>query len=198
MMTTQPQRVDRWEYILDKCRGKKVLNIGCLAADKMSELHQRIKDVASEVYGLDIYESNLDNYIKGDAQDFDIGIKFDVIVSGEVIEHIWNIKGFFDSCINHLGDGGVLIVTTPNAYSPIFLKNAIMGQIVPNDKYHILMFDITTLSNLILNNLSQKFIFKMLYYYEGNATSGLYRLVNMISRLRRGYSVGIIAELQKK
>lgn len=101
------KQVDREKYIIDVCRGKNVLNIGCLAADKKAILHEKIESVASNTWGLDIFDSNIKNYTKGDAQFFDFQEKFDVIIIGEVIEHIWNIEGMFKSAYSSLKSGGI-------------------------------------------------------------------------------------------
>jgi 2-polyprenyl-3-methyl-5-hydroxy-6-metoxy-1,4-benzoquinol methylase len=52
----------------------------------------------------------------GDAQDFDFGEKFDVVLAGELIEHLDNVHGFLESVHRHLGPDGRLVLTTPNAF----------------------------------------------------------------------------------
>ena len=89
------KQVDREEYILNICKGKNVLNIGCLAADKKAILHEKIE----RVWGLD---SDIVNYTKGDDQNFLFENKFDVIVIGEVIEH----RGYVSKCLSKSKYGG--------------------------------------------------------------------------------------------
>ena len=191
------KQVNREDYIVDKCRGKKVLNIGCLAADKKAKLHEKIEEVSSDVWGLDIFDSDIKNYIKGDAQAFSMDKKFDVIVIGEVIEHLWDIKGMFESAYSSLSTGGKLIVTTPNAYAPIFIKNSIFGKVVLNDPYHVLLFDVTTITNLLNNFASELFKGEVFYYEETEASSVAYKIQRLISKLKNGYSRGIMCELIK-
>jgi 2-polyprenyl-3-methyl-5-hydroxy-6-metoxy-1,4-benzoquinol methylase len=163
----------------------------------MSELHRQINDVAQELWGLDIYDSDMSNYHKADAQNFVLGNEFEIIIVGEVIEHLWNIQGLFESCSLHLKAGGKLIITTPNAYSMINLRHAVCGHLVPNDPYHVLNFDATTLINLLENYMSKKFSGHVFYYFESNSTLFLYTLNNFISKFNKKYSPGIILELKK-
>lgn len=197
MISFVSKQVDRQDYILKCCSGKKVLNIGCLAADKKANLHCLIEQVALEVYGLDIVELDLPYYIKGDAQDFFLNDTFDVIVVGEVIEHLWNLQGLFESSYRALKPNGKLIITTPNAYAPIFLKNALLGQLVPNDSYHVLLFDITTMVNLLKNYVQGYFRGDVFYYEEQDAYSFTYRIQKLMAKICQGFSRGIFAELQK-
>lgn len=191
------KQVNRENYILEICKGKRVLNIGCLAADKKAHLHEKIENVASETFGLDIFDSNIENYTKGDVQNFSYKIKFDVIVIGEVIEHIWNIEGVFKSSYNSLISGGALLVTTPNAYSPVFLKQSIFGVIVPNDPYHVLLFDITTLKNMLNNFANNLFDGDIFFYEEVGSSSLTYKIQKMLAKLKNNYSRGLFLELVK-
>lgn len=58
-----PAPVDRLAYIAERCRGRRVLDLGCLdetalvKRDTEHWLHGRIAAVASEVLGLDLSES---------------------------------------------------------------------------------------------------------------------------------------------
>lgn len=54
------------------------------------------------------------NFIKADAQFFKTKVKYDLIFSGEIIEHLYNPDGLLASCLLALKPGGYFIVTTPN------------------------------------------------------------------------------------
>ena len=192
------KQVYRDEYILENCKGKEVLNIGCLSADKKAKLHKEIGRVARYVLGIDIFKSDLENCTKANAQNFELSRKFDIVVVGEVIEHLWNLEGMFKSVEKVLRKNGKLIITTPNAYAPIFLKNAIFGKVVPNDPNHVLLFDITTLQNLCKNFLNGKFRGNIFYYEEREANSFTYKIQSLLAKLNVGYSRGIILELIKE
>ncbi len=198
MVKILKKRVDRYTYLIDRCKGKRVLNIGCLAANMKSQLHIMLEKVAESIVGLDIHDSTLENYIRGDAQSFCFSEEFDVIVVGEVIEHLSNIQGLIDSSYASLRAGGVLLITTPNAYNLVFLKSAILGIQVPNDKYHVLLFDMTTIGNMVNNYAGSLFDGQLFYYYESNSQGLLYKLCNIVSSVAMGFSPGIVLDLQKR
>ena len=115
-------------YVIERSRGKDVLDIGCVQHNPENYksrywLHGAIKQVANRVVGLDVYEVGI-RYLSergfdvraGDAQNFDIGEKFDVIVAGDVIEHLTNADGFLRSCLRHLSEDGCILVSTPNPW----------------------------------------------------------------------------------
>ena len=54
------------------------------------------------------------NVVRGDAQDFRLGSRVDLIFAGELIEHLWNPDGLIESCTGALAPGGWLVITTPN------------------------------------------------------------------------------------
>jgi len=122
--------IKKVEFIQDKCRGKNVLDLGCIrhsadyAINDPDWLHQKIKAVAEKVIGVDYL---LDDVMKlrdmghdivfGDVtKPLDIKEKFDVIVAGDLIEHLLNIEAFFLNCSRLLMENGILIVTTPNPF----------------------------------------------------------------------------------
>ena len=55
------------------------------------------------------------NCIEGNAENFDLyPNKYDVIVSFQVIEHLYNPEAMLSQVESHLNTGGIFIVTTPN------------------------------------------------------------------------------------
>lgn len=55
------------------------------------------------------------NLIQGNAETFDLGDgRFDLVVSFQVIEHLYNPGAMLDNVRRHLKPGGVFLVTTPN------------------------------------------------------------------------------------
>ncbi len=197
MITFKNIQVDREAYIISMCTGKRVLNIGCLAANKKSGLHKKIEEVAATCIGLDIYPSDLPNYVQGDAQDFFFTETFEVIVIGEVIEHLWNLEGCIKSAYQALIANGNLILTTPNAYAPVFIKRAVIGQVVKNDPEHCLLFDVTTLGNLLNNYVKNLYSGHIFFYEESEANSISYRIQKILAFINRGYSRGLVASLVK-
>lgn len=134
--------VDRESRIRELCRGKKVLDIGCCANGEFAGrggsnfLHKEIATVASEIVGVDNDQELVSalsgqgfNVIWGDAENLGaIGMSgFDVIVAGEIIEHLANPGLFMEGAYSLLSPGGYFLVTVPNAWSFTRLKQLRKG-----------------------------------------------------------------------
>ena len=106
---------DRERFILERCAGKRVLNIGSAGSDARGRLHRRIRAVASELWGVDRegadFNMDLDDLATALAIDLP---DVDLIVCGEVLEHLAN-PGSFLRWLND--DETPVIITVPNAYS---------------------------------------------------------------------------------
>jgi 2-polyprenyl-3-methyl-5-hydroxy-6-metoxy-1,4-benzoquinol methylase len=100
----------------------KILDIGCWDGSYAV----RYKKKTNIIYGI---ESSLDACKKalkkgiitkqGDfmEKNFFNNIKFDVVVAGEIIEHVFDTDLFLQIIRNSLKDNGILILTTPNVVS---------------------------------------------------------------------------------
>ena len=122
--------VDRGLFIQQICRNRRVLDLGCIRHDSESALndrnwmHKKIKDVASEVIGVDYLPDEIDklkssgyDIVFGDVtKPLDVPGKFDVIVAGDLIEHLTNFDGFFDNCRRLLKPDGIVVITTANPF----------------------------------------------------------------------------------
>lgn len=122
---------NREDVILPLCKGKDVLDVGCVGGitSRVNPdwLHGKICEVAVSCTGLDISREGVKmlrklgyNVVYGNAETINLGKKFDVIVAGEVLEHISNQGKFFDNMRKHLRNDGVMILTTPNALSFVY------------------------------------------------------------------------------
>ncbi len=117
------------EFVLSCVKGKRVLDIGSVdhhaaAAHDGDWLHARIVNEASYTVGLDYLESEAAkvramgfDVRTGDACDFDLGEKFDVVVADDIIEHLTNLSGFLISVRRQPNPGGKLVITTPNPFN---------------------------------------------------------------------------------
>jgi len=87
-------------------------------------LHKKIKHVAQKTVGLDYLSAEIDivknagyDIIWGDiTKPINLEETFDVIVAGDLLEHLTNFEGFFDNCSRLLKKEGSLIITTPNPF----------------------------------------------------------------------------------
>jgi 2-polyprenyl-3-methyl-5-hydroxy-6-metoxy-1,4-benzoquinol methylase len=103
---------DRADYLVKACRGKKILDIG--ASGPMSE---KLQEVAAWYRGCDITPQDRDNFFQIDldkANELPIETDIDLIIAGEVIEHLSNAGHFLDLLYPN---GAQVILTTPNAFS---------------------------------------------------------------------------------
>lgn len=104
---------DRVDYLLEAAKGKVVLDIGASGPAAL-----RLQKVADKYYGIDI-ESNpaIDHFWKIDvdrAQALPEVENLDLIIAGEMIEHLSNAGHFLDLLWAY---GVPVILTTPNARS---------------------------------------------------------------------------------
>jgi 2-polyprenyl-3-methyl-5-hydroxy-6-metoxy-1,4-benzoquinol methylase len=153
---------DRFSVMEKYVTGKTVLDLGCMqySEEQSSEpgwLHRRISSVAKEVVGVDIVGNRSCekkyNIIKGDVQDPHLNLhrRFDVVIAGELIEHVSDQRTFLLNVRKHLRDDGLLIITTPNATSlGIFLRRILKLQGgISTAREHVLIHDNQTLRRVL-------------------------------------------------
>lgn len=128
---------DRLEYIVEQCHDRVVLDIGCAGhGGNMARgnwLHASIQDVAAECLGIDVSAEAVKRVREEygfNVQCFDIlhgsnaaqmvlgKERFDVVVAGEVIEHVRDPLMLLEVAAAVLQDAGKIIITTPNPYAP--------------------------------------------------------------------------------
>jgi 2-polyprenyl-3-methyl-5-hydroxy-6-metoxy-1,4-benzoquinol methylase len=130
-----------FDIILPYIKDKEVLDIGCVNHDsKLKDdplwVHGFLKR-HSNVLGVDILQEEVEklkkdgyNVICGDAETMDLGKRYDVIVAGELIEHLSNQGLFLNNCKKHLTTNGLLILTTPHTFN---LRYSIMNLFLLRD-----------------------------------------------------------------
>ncbi len=146
---------DRVSAIMEACRGKRVLHLGCTnspyTAESIQEgslLHSRIAEIAQSVHGFDndtaslemmrkaghesLHEADLENL-----EETGFSEEVDVIVAGEMIEHLSNPGRFLDGVKTMMGPETILLITTINAYSALRnLQYALRGRGGVNEPVH--------------------------------------------------------------
>jgi 2-polyprenyl-3-methyl-5-hydroxy-6-metoxy-1,4-benzoquinol methylase len=125
---------DRVTYILGECRGKRVLHLGCTDWPWTEEriklgllLHPKLAEVSESLVGVDAdpagvecfrklgfetYVDNVELFANPEVRKKD----FDVIVAGEIIEHLENPGLFLRAVQRLMKPSTSLIITTVNAY----------------------------------------------------------------------------------
>jgi hypothetical protein len=162
-----PAPVDRVGYIVERCCDKNVLDLGGYdetATDKHGTadwLHGAIGGVARSVIGVDS-SSKIPNegvktgpnskIVRGDVTALDPALwgewKPDMIVAGELLEHLPNALGFLIG-LKRLFPRQPLILSTPNATS---LTNGLLGAASRESNHHdhLQIYSYKTLNTLCL------------------------------------------------
>lgn len=152
----RPEISDRIAYLEQRCSGKRVLDIGCVAHDvaRMKSplwLHGRLAAVASECLGVDVLAEGVEAMCRlgfdGVAHDLGTGLgpiaeraPFDVVVAGELIEHVESVDMLFRTARDALVPGGELILTTPNPYAPDRVRAHQLGLVYENVDHILFAF----------------------------------------------------------
>jgi SAM-dependent methyltransferase len=161
---------DREQMLVEFAKERRVVHVGfvderCME-DKLERgrwLHERLRQVASSIVGLDTSEEGvrwarehgLEAHVV-DAQSAnavaELGLEpADVVIAGEVIEHLDAPGPFLRAMPDLLAPGGVLVITTPNAYRLLnFLAPAAGLELIHPD--HTAWHSPHTLRNLLERN----------------------------------------------
>lgn len=170
-MTKDFTLVQRLTFIREMCSGKSVLHLGCTnypytreAIDSDLLLHFELEKITSELYGFDADQPGIDiltthgsrNIYRADAEhleDVEIDRKFDVIVAGEMIEHLNNPGLFLEGIKRFMSPGSKLLITTINAYSGmrfvIYGLRGYKGKLEPVHPDHVAYYSYSTLKLMI-------------------------------------------------
>ncbi len=183
----------RDNYIIKYIKNKKVLDLGFLGEDDskdFSHLHELVlKFSKKDSLGVDIREDRVtklkrqgenvlcDNviYLKKLKK---LNEKFDVILCGELIEHIEDCGIFLDNLKNFLKKDGKIILTTPNIFSlRHILRHILFNQESPywkDRRDEINYGHVFGFSNMLFKNLLFRKGFKIIFndYTIKNEYSG--------------------------
>jgi 2-polyprenyl-3-methyl-5-hydroxy-6-metoxy-1,4-benzoquinol methylase len=157
-------------YLLERVKGRTVLHLGCVGEtdaaleDRVqaarNSLHQQITTTAANVVGIDYSRDVIERYradglftniLWGDVEhleDVPLEQTFDVIVAGDIIEHLSNPGLFLSGVRRFARPDTQFILTTPNAFGlPAFVRYA-------RNKFregaeHVLCFNAENLANLL-------------------------------------------------
>jgi SAM-dependent methyltransferase len=142
---------DRVELLRAIARGKRTIDLGFIDQGRMSAkraegtwLHAELKEVARELVGIDldaegVAHANELGYdaLCADCQDPESLLRLglepaEVVVAGELIEHLDRPGAFLDAIKTLVAPGGVLVVTTPNSISLTNFLAALLGRELMN------------------------------------------------------------------
>lgn len=180
--------VDRVAFLKKLCKGKKVLHLGCAdypftqdSIDAGRLLHFELDKITEELYGFDFDEKGLKileengatNLYQADLENLDavdLDKKFDVIVAGEMIEHLSNPGLFLKGIQRYMSEDTKLLITTINAYMGmrfwIYGLRGRGGSFEPVHQDHVAYYSYSTL-NLIVERENLK-VDEFMFYNLGD------------------------------
>jgi 2-polyprenyl-3-methyl-5-hydroxy-6-metoxy-1,4-benzoquinol methylase len=156
---------DRISYICELASGKNVLDIGVVdhfttSCESVGWLHEHLCNCALSCLGVDILGDEIRllhdkgyNVLAWDITRGPIAGTFELIVIGDVVEHLGNPSALFSSVARMLSPNGRIILTTPNPwYANAIVKNLFEGKPFTDNADHIAWFDAGTLCELAARN----------------------------------------------
>ncbi len=153
-------------FLVNKCTGKEVLHLGCSSGRYIQDrllannlLHALLRDVASSLYGIDIHSDSIEkmsekgfaNLYLGDAEDLDhlaLEKVFDVVVAGDLLEHLSRPGSMLEGVKRFLKPGGRLIISTNNAFGIHYHLRRWTGTYAEHPE-HVCFYSPETLVNLL-------------------------------------------------
>ncbi len=165
------QMVQRLDFIKSVSAGKSVLHLGCTnwpytleAIDAGTLLHKDLAQVSNDLYGFDFDQEGIDvlaskgfaNLFHADLENLPevrVDKQFDVIIAGEMIEHLNNPGLFLSGIKRFMNRNTRLVITTINAYSGMrFFVYGLRGQrgsLEPVHPDHVAYYSYSTLKLLL-------------------------------------------------
>ena len=152
----------REKFILDLIKNKSVLHGGCVDSGILEEriqkgqlFHSYIEKHAKSVIGVDNDKAGIDkmrefgfqNVFYADLENWESENKFDIIILGEIIEHVNNCGSFLETIKKFCSEETIVIFTTPNAYYFLYWIYSLFGKesIHPDHNYLFSFISIKTL-----------------------------------------------------
>jgi SAM-dependent methyltransferase len=185
-LRSRPSLVDRVSWLELEVTGKRVIHLGFVDAERTVDktaagawLHERLSKHANHVVGIDLdaaavgaaqgagYEA-----YSCDLQD-PAGVRSlqlepaELVVAGELIEHLDCPGRFLEAVHPLLAPGGSLVLTTPNATA---LTNMLVAFSLRewSSPHHVTMYSWRTLATLLDRHAWQ--LEDLLFYYRGKRT----------------------------
>jgi len=199
--------VNREEEILRLSRGKCVLHLGCvdypftkLRGEQL--LHRQLLKVTSDLYGVDASREGVEQLLAegfshlmvADVEQMGPGTipeKCDLIIAGEIIEHLACPGAFLRSLKAQMHHDTQLLLTTPNAFGFKGFVHSLLGRekVHPDHNYYF--------SHFTISQLLTKFGFQCeeTCYYQEVRGDGIARIiehsVSVITRLWPTFADGL-------
>ena len=141
--------------------GKRILDVGVVdhfldASSSERWLHGRLCGVAKKCLGVDVLTDELEQLrlLGYDVRNADLtrgplDETFDIIVMGEIIEHIEQPGSLLRNAATMLDEGGVVVLTTPNPwYVNVIIKHLLNAVPFTESADHVSWYDASSLYEL--------------------------------------------------
>jgi 2-polyprenyl-3-methyl-5-hydroxy-6-metoxy-1,4-benzoquinol methylase len=166
--------IERDEKIVNLSKGKKVLHLGCVGFTDGSHeekirlaktsLHSLLTDAAADCVGIDLDGDAIQelkqlgiftNVVEGDVEQLDALADeiedFDVVVAGDIIEHLSNPGLMLRGVQRMMLPEGLFVVSTPNAFGIASWIKYLRGSFREGAQ-HVLCFNPITLRQILERN----------------------------------------------
>jgi SAM-dependent methyltransferase len=163
--------VQRLEFLDEICRNRSVLHFGCTnwpytqaTLEAGSLLHLRLGRIARDLWGLDsdleglrtLEAHGVSNLVPGDAEELascPLDRTFEIVVAGEILEHLSNPGLFLRGARRFLAPQGRLVLSTVNAYCGFRFAQYFFrgrgGSAEPVHPDHVAYYSYRTLTHLL-------------------------------------------------
>ncbi|HEY9608519.1 class I SAM-dependent methyltransferase [Allocoleopsis sp.] len=158
---TKTSILNRVDYFCEMARGKDILDVGVVdhtieLTDSPDWLHGKLCQAAKTCLGVDILEEEVNklkrkgfNLICTDITEKPLNQTFDLIICGDIIEHLDQPGYLLASAAQMLRPFGKILLSVPNPwYINVLLKNTFNGSPYLDNVDHVSWFDPCTLCEL--------------------------------------------------
>ena len=151
------------DIIKKYCTDKDVLHVGCTDSPQTEMswkqgnfLHFQLEQIAKSIVGIDLdaksigflRQQGINNIVEMNAENITLTQKFDVIVAGDIIEHMNNPGLFLEQVPGLLNREGLLVISVPIAFSFVSVLYAWLAGKERIHKDHCFYFSPKTLATL--------------------------------------------------
>jgi len=143
---------DRIAYLRSLASGKRVLDLGVVDHTSRTDrsewwLHGQLAEVAGELLGIDIVADEIEllkqKGFNVACMDVTAGMlpegTWDLIVAGELVEHLGSPGGLFEAASALLAEDGTFVLTSPNPYAPWRVYQNLRGRPYENADHALLL-----------------------------------------------------------
>lgn len=210
--------VDRRRFLPERVAGLRVLHLGCVDEHLLERrigteqlLHAVLTESSAEIIGVDISEEGLKQiaavvpgtYLHGDVEQLsslDLP-EFDVVVAGEIIEHLGRPGQFLEELRTVLERAGAsAIITTPNAYSWMGFARFALRRREPTHPDHVAIYSPVTLERALEQAGLEVVNFWAHRWTEGSKLRHRFRTIvdNTVLKWTPWLAVGLVVEVRAR